>query len=78
LKYLLPYPTFYTKLKRKGGGVVVEVLCYKPEGRGFKTRRGELFFFSIHLILPASLGPGVHSVCTRNEYQKQKNNVSRE
>jgi hypothetical protein len=23
------------------GSVVVEALCYKPEGRGFDTRRGE-------------------------------------
>jgi hypothetical protein len=33
-------------------------------------------FSSIYLILPASLGPGVYSACNRNEYQKQKNNVS--
>jgi hypothetical protein len=34
--------------------------------------------FSIHLILPAALGPGLHSASNRNEYQKQKNNVSGE
>jgi hypothetical protein len=28
---------------------------------------------SIHLILPAALGPGVHSASNRNESQKQKN-----
>jgi hypothetical protein len=32
--------------------------------------------FSIYLILPAALGPGVYS--NRTEYQKQKNNVSGE
>jgi hypothetical protein len=32
-------------------------------------------FFSIYLILSAALGPGVHSACNRNEYQKQKNHV---
>jgi hypothetical protein len=32
-------------------------------------------FSSIYLILPAALGPGVHSASNRNEYQKQKNNV---
>jgi hypothetical protein len=32
--------------------------------------------FSSHLILPAALGPGVYSASTRNEYQKQKYNVS--
>jgi hypothetical protein len=29
--------------------------------------------FSMYLILPATLGPGVHSASNRNEYQKQKN-----
>jgi hypothetical protein len=33
------------------------------------------FFFSIYLILPTVLGPGVYSASNRNEYQKQKNNV---
>jgi hypothetical protein len=28
--------------------------------------------FSIYLILPAALGPGVYSASNRNEYQKQK------
>jgi hypothetical protein len=36
------------------------------------------FFFSIYLILPAALGPGVYSASNRNEYQKQKNNISAE
>jgi hypothetical protein len=31
---------------------------------------------SIYLILSAALGPGVYSASNRNEYQKQKNNVS--
>jgi hypothetical protein len=35
-------------------------------------------FFSIYLILPAALGPGVLSASNRNEYKKQKNNVSGE
>jgi hypothetical protein len=30
------------------------------------------------LILPAALGPGVYSAPNRNEYLKQKNNVSGE
>jgi hypothetical protein len=34
--------------------------------------------FSIYLNLPAALGPGVHSASNRNEYPKQKNNVSGE
>jgi hypothetical protein len=38
----------------------------------------KIFFFSIYLILPATLGPRVHSASNRNEYQKQKNNVSGE
>jgi hypothetical protein len=32
-------------------------------------------FFSIYLIQPAALGPGVYLASNRNEYQKQKNNV---
>jgi hypothetical protein len=32
-------------------------------------------FFSMYLILPATLGPGVYSASNRNEYQKQKDNV---
>jgi hypothetical protein len=35
-------------------------------------------FFLIYLILQAALGPGVHSASNRNEYYKQKNNVSGE
>jgi hypothetical protein len=30
------------------------------------------------LILPATLGPRIYSASNRNEYQKQKNNVSEE
>jgi hypothetical protein len=26
------------------GSMVVNALCYKPEGRGFDTRRGDYFF----------------------------------
>jgi hypothetical protein len=29
-------------------------------------------FFSIYLILPAVLDPGIYSISNRNEYQKQK------
>jgi hypothetical protein len=35
-------------------------------------------FFSIYLIPPAALGPGVYSASDINEYQKQKNYVSGE
>jgi hypothetical protein len=34
--------------------------------------------FLIYLIFPAALGPVVYSASNRNEYQKQKNNVSGE
>jgi hypothetical protein len=30
-------------------------------------------YFSIYLIVPASLGPGLYSASNRHEYQKQKN-----
>jgi hypothetical protein len=41
-------------------------LCYKPQGRGFETRWGH-WFFSIYLILPAALDPGVYSASNRNQ-----------
>jgi hypothetical protein len=57
--------------------VVVKAICYKAESRGIETRRGELIFSS-YLILPATLGPGVYPAYNRNEYQKQKTDVSGE
>jgi hypothetical protein len=42
------------------------------------SRPDENEFFSVYLILPAALGPEVHSASSRNEFQKQKNNVSGE
>jgi hypothetical protein len=53
--------------------VVVKALFYQPDGCGFETWLGE-WIFSIYVILPASLGPGIYSASNRNEYQKQKNN----
>jgi hypothetical protein len=38
----------------------------------------EILFFPIYLIFPVALGSGVYSTSNRNEYQKQKNNVSGE
>jgi hypothetical protein len=49
----------------------------KPEGCGFETRTGE-WLSSIYLIFSTALGPGVHSASNRNEYLKQKNNISGE
>jgi hypothetical protein len=43
-----------------------------------KFRASTFFFFSIYLVLPAPQGPGVCSASNRNEYEKQKNNVSGE
>jgi hypothetical protein len=56
---------------------VDELLYYKWEGRGFDSRLFH-WIFSIYLILPAALNAGVYSVSNRNEYQKQKYNVSGE
>jgi hypothetical protein len=58
------------------GSVVVEALCYKPEGHGFETQCGELLFYFFNLPIPVKLGPGVYSASNRNEYHKQKDNVS--
>jgi hypothetical protein len=57
--------------------VLVKALCYKQTGGGFESGWGH-WIFSICAILPAALGPGVYSASNRNEYQKQKNNVSGE
>jgi hypothetical protein len=51
------------------GSVVVKALCYKPEGRGSNPDE-VIGFFSIDVILPAALGPGVYSASNRNEYQE--------
>jgi hypothetical protein len=64
-------------IKGASSSVVVKTLCYKLEGHGFEIRCGELIF-SIYLIPLAALGPGVYSASNRNQYQKQKNNVSGE
>jgi hypothetical protein len=49
-----------------------------PEGRAGLIPDEVNAFFSIHLVLPAALGPGVYLASNRNEYQKQINNVSGE
>jgi hypothetical protein len=49
----------------------------EPEGRGLQTQLSHCIS-SIYLILPAALGPGVYTASNRNEYQKQRNNVSGE
>jgi hypothetical protein len=46
------------KLSHVYNCVVTEVLCYKPEGRGFETRRGQLIS-SMYLILSAAMRPWV-------------------
>jgi hypothetical protein len=51
---------------------LVGALCYKTEGRGFDIRLSKLFCFSIHLIPPAALGPGVYSASSRSKYQKHQ------
>jgi hypothetical protein len=61
---------------RARGSVVVKALCWKPEGRGFETLCDE-WIFTICLNLPVALGTGLYSASNRNEYQRQKNNVSR-
>jgi hypothetical protein len=43
---------------------------------GSRTDELNELFFLIYLILPAAIGLVVHSASNRNEYQKQKNNVS--
>jgi hypothetical protein len=65
-----------------GGGARRSVLVKgtMPQARRSRVRYPLrlIFFLSIYLIRPAALGPGVCSATNRNEYQKQKNNVSGE
>jgi hypothetical protein len=53
---------------------VVKALCYKPEGHGFEAECYE-WIFSIYLILPTALGPGVYTASDRNEYHRQRKNT---
>jgi hypothetical protein len=50
-------------------------VCYATSWKVTGSRSNEViifFFFSIYIILLATLGPGVHSTSSRNEYQKQR------
>jgi hypothetical protein len=53
------------------GSVVVEAVCYKPEGRGFETPKGKMIFSS-DLIFPAALGPGIYSAVTEMSTRSRK------
>jgi hypothetical protein len=48
------------------GSVVIKALCYKQEGSKV-DKVNFFFFFSIYLILPVELGPGVYSASNSNE-----------
>jgi glutamine synthetase len=57
---------------------LAEALCYKPAGRRFETRLGNLNV-PIYLILPAALGPVVYSASNRIVPETEiKENVSGE
>jgi hypothetical protein len=45
--------------------VVVEALCYRPEGSGLETRWGHGILPNCQILL-AALGPGVNSTSNRN------------
>jgi len=50
---------------------LVEVLGYKPEGRGFDSQRYVFFLeFFIDMILPAHYDPGNDSGSNVKEYQE--------
>jgi hypothetical protein len=66
-------------LEVAGGGQAVEKwLRYYATSRKVEgSKRNEVDeLLSIYLILPAALSPGVYSASKRNEYRKQRNNVS--
>jgi hypothetical protein len=54
---------------RVRGGVVVEALRYKLEGRGFDFRWCRSIFSFTYSFRP-HYGPGVDSASNRNEYQE--------
>jgi hypothetical protein len=56
--------------------VMIKTLCYKQVTGSRPDEVNE--FVSIYLILPAALGPVLYSASNRNEYQKQKYDVSGE
>jgi hypothetical protein len=45
------------------------LLCYKPEGRGFDSRRGH-WIFQLTQSFHSHYDPGVDSVSNRSEYQE--------
>jgi hypothetical protein len=77
--YLRSFPTF-TYWKNSVLIIILQLWLrhYAASQNIVDLRPDEVNFSSIYLILPAVLGPGVHSASNRNEYQKQKNNVYRE
>jgi hypothetical protein len=56
------------------GSVVLETICHMPEGRGFRSRWGNLLL-SIYQIPLAAPGPEIYSTSNRNEYREQKQNM---
>jgi hypothetical protein len=58
-------------VKKFRGALLVEALCYEPEGRRFEIRRGE-WLLTIYLFLSAALDPGLYRASNRNEYRRQK------
>jgi hypothetical protein len=55
---------------------MVEAPCYKPEGRGFQSRRDHWIFKFTSLFEPY-YGPTVYSASKRNEYQEYSWEVKR-
>jgi hypothetical protein len=58
--------------------IAVVVKAHVTSWKGAGLRPDEVNEFVVYLILPDALGLGVHSVSNRNEYQKQRSNVSGE
>jgi hypothetical protein len=63
------WTTYPAQMFRKFGNPWLKVA-------GSRTDDVNKFFYLIYLIVPAALGPAVHSASNKNEYQKHKNNVS--
>jgi hypothetical protein len=69
-----------TQLRGVSSGIYIKLqLRHYATNRKVAASIPDEVIFSIYLILPAALGPGVYSASNRNEYRKYiNNNVSGE
>jgi hypothetical protein len=67
--HLIRFCCFVVGVAGGRGSIVVEALCYMPEGRGFETRWGE-WTLSVHLMV-AAVGPRAYSAPNINSIRSK-------